>query len=141
MIKEYNNQEDFLKDCVNNEFITEDDLVLNFDLISYNISITAGNIKAKNIYIGSIFARNIKAINIKSWFVKANYIEAQDVSCDELTANKIIAQDIVCAEIDVNYIKYYAVCIAYFSFKCISIIPIRDNHKHCCLDNKIIIKE
>ena len=62
-----------------------------------------------------IEAGNIEAGDIKAWDIKAGNIKAGDIS-------------------------FYAVCFAYFSFSCKSIIGQRNNSKYFCLDSEVVIK-
>lgn len=68
-----------------------------------------------------IFKRDIKVgANIYAWNVIALNINAQDINA--------------------LHIFYYAVCIAYESFKCKSVTGYRDNAVHMCLDGEIEYK-
>ena len=78
-------------------------------------NIEAGDIKAWDIKAGNIKAGDIKAWNIEAWNIEAGNIKAGDIS-------------------------FYAVCFAYFSFSCKSIIGQRNNSKYFCLDSEVVIK-
>lgn len=70
------------------------------------------NINASIKVIGNINAANINAWNITAWDINAEDITAGDIS-------------------------YYAVALAYQSFKCKSIKGRRKNSRHFCLDKEI----
>ena len=63
-----------------------------------------------------INACNIKARDIKAWDIKAWNIKARDI-------------------------KYYAICVACRTFKCKSLVGIKENAKAICLDSKIFVEK
>ena len=52
----------------------------------------------------------------------------------------IEAGNIEAGNIKAGDISFYAVCFAYFSFSCKSIIGQRNNSKYFCLDSEVVIK-
>ena len=83
-----------------------------------------------------INAWDINARDINAWDINASDINARDINASDINARDINAWDINASDI-----TYYAICLAYKTFKCYSIKGRRENAKHICLDNKIIIKE
>ena len=73
--------------------------------------------------------------------INASDINARDINAWDINASDINARDINAIDINASDITYYAICLAYKTFKCYSIKGRRENAKHICLDNKIIIKE
>ena len=83
-----------------------------------------------------IFKCDIKVkANIYAWNIDAWNIDAQNIDAVDIDAWDINAQNI-----DALHISYYAVCIAYESFKCKSVTGYRDNAVHMCLDGEIEYK-
>jgi hypothetical protein len=117
------------------------------DISAWNIkawNINAGNIKAENINAWNISAWNIKAENINAWNIKAKDIDAWNIKAKDIDAWNIKAKDIDARNIDAWNIDacniyFYAVCVAYKSFKCKSLKGRRDNSKYLCLDSEIKI--
>ena len=73
---------------------------------------------------------------------ECSFAIARNISAEDISAWNISAGDISARNISAWNIDYYAVCVAYNSFKCRSIIGKRKNSKHFCLDSEIkIIKE
>ena len=94
------------------------------------------DIKVKaNIYAWNVIAQNINAQNINAWKIDAQNINARNIDAVDIDAWDINAQNI-----DALHIFYYAVCIAYESFKCKSVTGRRDNAVHMCLDGEIEYK-
>ena len=112
----YNEEINTYEFIENNRLI---DIKIDFDL---NIS---SNIKA-----GNIEACNIEAGNINSWDINAQDINARDIQACNINA----------WDINANNISFYAVCFAYKTFVCNTIIGIRENSKYFCLDSDVVIK-
>ena len=74
--------------------------------------------------------------NISAWDINAWNIDAGDIN-----AWNIDAADIDATDIDAANINYYAVCIAYQTFSCMSVRGKRKNAIHACLDGEIEYKE
>ena len=101
-----------------NTYVFKDDIIINFTLnVDANIDASAWNITAL-----SITARDIDA-----WDIDAFDIHARDIGARNIEAKNIDAKDI----------KYWAICIAYQSFKCKSVKGKRENSIHKCLDQEI----
>ena len=101
--------------------------------ISARIEIV-GDIDARNIDARNIRALNINALNINAWNINALDINARNIIAQNINASDIIAQNINASDIN-----FYAVCVAYVSFKCKSWKAQRDNGKAICMDSEIVI--
>lgn len=88
----------------------------------------------------NINARNINALDIKARDINARYINARDIQAGNINAWDIKALDIKAWDINANKISFYAVCFAYKTFVCNTIIGIRENSKYFCLDSEVVIK-
>ena len=123
----------------NNNIIINEALDIRCDIcIDANINarnIDAGNINAGTINAWNIDARNIDAGNINAWNIKAGDINAWNIDAGNINAGNINAWNIKAGNI-----SYYAVCYAYESITCKSIIGRRENSKHFVLDGTITIK-
>ena len=64
-----------------------------------------------------------------------------NISAGDINAWNIDAGDINALNIDAANINYYAVCIAYQTFSCMSVRGKRKNAIHACLDGEIEYKE
>ena len=93
--------------------------------IEVGANIYAWNVNAQNIDAQNIDACDINALNINAWNINALTIDAENINA---------------RNIDALHIFYYAVCIAYESFKCKSVTGYRDNAVHMCLDGEIEYK-
>jgi hypothetical protein len=113
-MKIYKTQEEVERDVKDRRLIIDDDVVFECD-IDLPISIEAMDITAKDINAIDINAIDINAIDINAGNIIAGNIEAGNIS-------------------------YYAVCYAYGSIVCDSILGRHKNSKHFCLDGKITIR-
>ncbi len=106
-----------LKSYIKNDVISFDcDIKCDFN-INVNASITAGNITAWDITAWNITARNITAWNITAWNITARNITARNITAGD--------------------ISYYAVCIVYNIFKCLTIKGRRYKSIHTSIDGEI----
>jgi len=83
---------------------------------------------------------DIKCQNICSKEYRRNIV-AGDIVAGDIVAGDIGAWNIIAWNIDAWNIDYHAACIAYSSFKCISIKGRRENSIHKCLDGEIELKK
>ncbi len=103
-------------------------------------NINAENIDAENIDAWNINALNIDALNIDAWNIDAGNINAENIYAFDIDAGNIDAFDINALNINALNIKYYAFCISYNKFSCISLTGRRKNSLHKSLDSEIIYK-
>lgn len=89
----------------------------------------------------NISAGDINAWNINAWNINAGNIDAWNINAENIKAGDIKAGDINAGDINANNINYYAVCIAYQTFSCMSVRGRRKNAIHACLDGEIEYKE
>jgi len=130
-MKIINTQKELEELMENNNIFINDDLEIRCD-ICINANIKAWNIKAQNIK-----ARNIKSWDIKAWNINAENINAEDINAGDIKAGNINARNINSWDIKAENISYYAICSAYKSIACKSIIGGRSNSKHFVLDGTI----
>lgn len=84
---------------------------------------------------------NISAWDINAWNIDAGDINAANINAGDINAGDINAANINALNIDAANINYYAVCIAYQTFSCMSVRGKRKNAIHACLDGEIEYKE
>ena len=77
------------------------------------------------IVYGNIRGKDNKRFNLK---VKGN-LNCLDLNCKDLN----------CRDLNCGNLSFYAIAIAYNSFKCKSFKAIRENHIIKCLDGKVIV--
>ena len=136
-MKIYKTQQEVDADIVDNVLTIEGDVRFEFNLkIAAKLVVSSGDINAEDIDARDIKAWNIKAWNINAWDIKARDINARDIKARDINAWNIDAWDI-----DARDISFFAVCIAYTSFVCKSIIGRRKNAKYFCLDKEVEIKK
>ena len=87
-----------------------------------------------------INAWNIDAANINAGDINAGDINAANINAGDINAGDINAANINALNIDAANINYYAVCIAYQTFSCMSVRGKRKNAIHACLDGEIEYK-
>ena len=82
------------------------------------------------IVYGNIRGKDNKRFNLK---VKGN------LNCLDLNCKDLDCLDLNCWDLDCWDLSFYAIAIAYNSFKCKSFKAIRENHIIKCLDGKVIV--
>ncbi len=131
-MKSYRTQAEVDADIVDNTLNINESVEFKFDLV----------IKAHIIVKGNITARNINALNINAQDINAGNINAEDINAQDITAQDINAEDINAwninaLNINARNISFYAVCFAYVSLKCKSIIGRKIRSKYFCLDKEV----
>jgi len=103
------------------------DLILEKDTVFEEDLKVEGNIIGKDGNRYNLTVKgNIDCLDINCW----------DIDCRDIDCGNINCWDINCEDID-----FYAVCVAYKTFKCKSWKAKRDNFICKCLDGEIEIKE
>ncbi len=128
--------EDVVQFCFD---LRSDSNISAWDINAWNID--AGDINAWNIDAADIDATDIDVGDINAWNIDAANINAGDINAGDINAANINAGDIKAGDINANNINYYAVCIAYQTFSCMSVRGRRKNAIHACLDGEIEYKE
>ena len=128
--------EDVVQFCFD---LRSDSNISAWDINAWNID--AGDINAANINALNIDAADINAWNIDAGDINAWNIDAADINAGDINAGDINAANINALNIDAANINYYAVCIAYQTFSCMSVRGKRKNAIHACLDGEIEYKE
>lgn len=124
-MKTYSTIEQINADIVDGVLTVKDDVTFK---VSFSIDASIrveGDINALDINALDINARDIHALDINAWNINARDIHALDIK-----AWNIKAWDI----------SFSAVCFAYSSFVCKSIVGRRENNKYFCFDSEVIIK-
>ena len=111
------------------EALVKDGVLTLDESVTFDCSIT---LSASLKIAGDISARDISARNISAGDISAGDIRAWDISAGNIRAGDIRAWDISAGNISV-----WAFAIAYFSFKCKSLVARRENHVLKCLDGEI----
>jgi hypothetical protein len=124
--------------------IKSKDYPRSIDAHNINVEfIKASDVKASDIYTSSIEAKNIEAENIEGMSIDAMNINVEygDIIVDVIDAMNVKVHNIIAGIIDANDIKYYAVCCAYWKFKCHSVKSTEKKSKHFCLQGRIGIRK
>lgn len=90
-------------------------------------------VEEKNTYVFDDDVDFLFDVNVLS------HIEAFDINVENIKAWNINACNINALNIDANNISYYAVCFAYDSIRCNSIVGRRMNSKHFVLDGELVV--
>ena len=113
-----------------NTYIFQDNVYFRMN-IEIDANINAWDIKAWNIKAWNINACDIDACDINAWDINARDINARDIDA---------RRDIKAWNINAGEIKFYAICVAYNTFKCKSLVGIKENAKAICLDSEVFIE-
>lgn len=116
-----------------------DDVTIQCD-INVNSNIYARNIYARDVNARNIYAWDVNAKDANAWDVNAKDVNALNIDARNVDARNVDAWNVNALNIDALNILYYAVCIAYETFKCKSVKGRRENSVHMCLDGEIEYK-
>ena len=105
------------------------------------LNIDCRNIDCKNVVCGNIDCWNIDCRNIDCWNINCRNIGCGNIDCWNIDCLNIDCKNVVCGDINCGDINFYAIAIAYNSFKCKSWKARRNNHMIKCLDGEIEIKD
>jgi hypothetical protein len=115
------------------------DLILKKDTIIKGDLKVEGNIIGKdgkrfNLRVnGDLNCRNLTCLDLNCRNLNCWNLTCLDLTCLDLTCWNLTCLDLTCFDL-----KFYAVAIAYYSFKCKTWKATRDNYIIKCLDGKII---
>jgi len=105
--------------------IIKGDLVLTEDTTIDDDLIVEGNIRCE----GGL------------WNLECRNLDSFNVDCCDLTCRNLDCRNLDCWVLNCNNLSFFAIAIAYFSFKCKSWEAHRDNYIIKCLDGEIEIKK
>ena len=66
-------------------------------------------------------------------------IICRNLYCWDLDCGNLNCGNLDCGDLDCGNLSYYAIAVAYYKFKCKSVVGRRINSKHFCLDSEVII--
>ena len=72
--------------------------------------------------------------NLYCWDLDCGNLNCEDLNCGDLHCG-----DLNCGDLNCRDLSYYAIAVAYYKFKCKSVVGRRINSKHFCLDSEVII--
>ena len=81
---------------------------------------------------------NINA-SIICWNLDCMDLDCRDLNCMDLDCRELNCRDLNCGNLDCRDLSYYAIAVAYYKFKCKSVVGRRINSKHFCLDSEVKI--
>jgi len=140
-MKVYSTQKEIDADINNGDLKVNGNIKITFTNCIVAGNIVAENINAGNIVAGNIVAGNIYALNIDAGNIVAGNINAENINAENINAENINAGNIYALNINAGNIFFYAACIAYETFKCISYEARRNKWVAKCLDGEIEFKD
>jgi len=114
------------------------------DIDCWNINcgnINCWDIDCLNINCGNIDCLNINCGNIDCWDIDCRNINCGNIDCLNINCGNIDCWNIDCLNINCRNLYFYAIAIAYNSFKCKSWKAKRKSYIIKCLDKEIEIKD
>ena len=104
-------------------------LKVNDDVkIECNISINA-----------SIICRDLYCWDLDCGNLNCGDLDCGNLNCEDLKCMDLHCGDLNCGDLECMDLSYYAIAVAYYKFKCKSVVGRRINSKHFCLDSEVII--
>ena len=111
--------------------IIKGDLIMTEDMTFDEDLRVEGNIFGKDGNRYNLNCRNLYCRDLDCWNLNCGNLDCRDLNCWDLS----------CWNLNCRDLDFYAIAIAYLSFKCKSWKAQRDNFVIKCLDGKIEIKE
>ena len=96
--------------------------------IECNISINA-----------SIICRDLDCMDLDCGNLNCGNLDCGNLDCGNLNCRDLDCWNLNCWDLDCRDLSYYAIAVAYYKFKCKSVVGRRINSKHFCLDSEVII--
>ena len=90
-----------------------------------------GNLNCRNLNCRNLTCRNLDCWNLNCW----------NLTCFDLNCGNLDCWDLDCVNLDCRNLEFYAIAIAYYSFKCKSWKATRKKFIIKCLDGEIEGKE
>ena len=77
--------------------------------------------------------------SIICWNLDCMDLDCKDLNCGNLNCEDLNCEDLNCRDLNCWDLSYYAIAVAYYKFKCKSVVGRRNNSKHFCLDSEVKI--
>ena len=87
----------------------------------------------------SIICRNLYCWDLDCGNLNCGNLDCMDLDCGDLNCGNLECMDLNCGDLDCMDLSYYAIAVAYYKFKCKSVVGRRNNSKHFCLDSEVKI--
>jgi len=121
--------------------IFKEDIKVKGNIIGdYNLKV-CGDIHCWNIDCMDIVCGDIDCLDIDCLDIDCGNIDCMNINCRNINCWNIDCENIVCWDINCEDVNFYAIAIAYYSFKCKSWKARRDNFIIKCLDGEVEIKD
>jgi len=121
---------------INGNLIMKEDMIFNGDLK------VEGNILGKNGNIFNLIVNgDLDCGNLTCKNLNCGDLNCRDLDCWNLNCRNLNCRDLICMNLNCNDLNFYAIAIAYNSFKCKSWKARRKKFIIKCLDSKIKGKE
>ena len=127
-MKIYKTQQELEADIKDGLLKVDDDVK-----IECNININA-SIICWNLDCGYLYCQNLDC-----WDLDCMDLDCGDLNCGDLNCMDLNCGDLNCKDLNCGDLSYYAIAVAYYKFKCKSVVGRRNNSKHFCLDSEVII--
>ena len=87
----------------------------------------------------SIICRNLYCWDLDCGDLNCGDLDCGNLNCEDLKCMDLHCGDLNCGDLECMDLSYYAIAVAYYKFKCKSIVGRRNNSKHFCLDSEVKI--
>ena len=124
--------------------IIDDDLKVEGNIICEGglWNLTCKDLTCWDLNCWDLKCRDLKCRNLTCWDLKCRNLTCWDLKCRrDLTCLNLDCRDLDCGNLKCWDLSFYAVAVAYKSFKCESWKARRDNYIIKCLDGEIEIKD
>jgi len=129
---------------IKGDLILKENTTINNDLkVEGNIRCEGGiwNLDCRDLNCWDLDCGDLTCLDLNCRNLTCLDLNCKDLTCWDLTCRNLNCKDLTCWDLDCWNLDFYAVAIAYTSFKCKSWKAGRDNYIIKCLDGSIEIKD
>jgi len=101
--------------------------------------LNCGNLNCGNLNCGNLNCRNLNCGDLNCGNLNCRNLNCGNLNCMDLNCMDLNCWNLNCGDLNCMDLSYYAIAVAYYKFKCKSVVGRRNNSKHFCLDSKIVI--
>ena len=137
------------KDTIFNEDLTVKGNITGKDGNRYNLTVNGDlnclNLRCWDLRCENLDCKNLDCWDLRCWDLRGGDLKCWDLDCNDLdclnlNCGNLNCRDLKCGNLNCRDLIFYAVAIAYNSFKCKSWKASRPNYIIKCLDGEIETK-
>lgn len=113
--------------------------------VRYNINVSGNlncwNLNCWNLNCGDLNCNDLNCGDLNCWDVNCRNLNCRDLNCRNLNCGDLNCRDLKCWNLICEDLTFYAVAVAYYSFKCKSWKAKQGNFIIKCLNREIQVED